>query len=68
MCEYSQTSADISFTQRRLCTLATETGRITLTDLRLVERDGDDVAERELSGEDEWRDVLRERFGVDLDP
>lgn len=67
MSEYSQTSPDISFTQRRLCTLATETGRITLTDLRLLERDGDEVTERELSGEDEWRAVLRELFGIDLE-
>jgi N-hydroxyarylamine O-acetyltransferase len=54
------------FTQRRLCTLATATGRITLSDLRLIERDGDRVAERELADEEEWRSVLLERFGVVL--
>jgi N-hydroxyarylamine O-acetyltransferase len=67
MCVYSQTSPDMLFTQRRLCTLATATGRITLSDLRLIERDGDQVAERELAGEEEWRSVLRERFGVVLE-
>ena len=66
MCEYSQTSPDMLFTQRRLCTLATTTGRITLSDLRLIERDGDRVSERELACEEEWRSVLRERFGVVL--
>ena len=66
MCEFSQTSPDMLFTQRRLCTLATADGRITLSDLRLIERVGDRVAERELEGEDEWRSVLRERFGVVL--
>jgi len=66
MCEYSQTSPDMLFTQRRLCTLATSTGRITLSDLRLIERDGDQVAERELADEEEWRSVLLERFGVAL--
>jgi N-hydroxyarylamine O-acetyltransferase len=66
MCEYSQTSPDMLFTQRRLCTLATATGRITLSDLRLIERDGDQVAERELADEEEWRSVLLERFGVVL--
>ena len=66
MCEYSQTSPDMLFTQRRLCTLATTTGRITLSDLRLIERDGDRVFERELACEEEWRSVLRERFGVVL--
>ncbi len=68
MCEYSQTSPDIMFTQRRLCTLATAGGRVTLSDLRLIERDGDRVSERELGGEDEWRRVLSERFAVVLDP
>jgi N-hydroxyarylamine O-acetyltransferase len=66
MCEFSQTSPDMIFTQRRLCTLATATGRITLSDLRLIERLGDGVTERELASEDEWRNVLRERFGVVL--
>jgi N-hydroxyarylamine O-acetyltransferase len=68
MCAYSQTSPDIIFTQRRLCTLATSNGRVTLTDLRLIERDGDSVSERQLEDEDEWRRVLRERFAVALDP
>jgi N-hydroxyarylamine O-acetyltransferase len=67
MCDHSQTSADMIFTQVRLCTLATATGRITLWDMRLTERDGDLVSERELEGEEEWRGVLRERFGVELD-
>ena len=40
--------------------------RITLSDLRLIERDGDRVSERELACEEEWRSVLRERFGVVL--
>ena len=66
MCEFSQTSPDMIFTQRRLCTLATATGRITLSDLRLIERDGGRVTERELAGEEQWRSVLRERFGVVL--
>ena len=66
MCEFSQTSPDMLFTQRRLCTLATADGRITLSDLRLIERVGDRVTERDLDGEDEWRSVLRERFGVVL--
>jgi N-hydroxyarylamine O-acetyltransferase len=66
MCEYSQTSPDMLFTQRRLCTLATATGRITLSDLRLIERDGESVTERELADEQEWRSVLLERFEIVL--
>jgi arylamine N-acetyltransferase len=39
-------------------------GRLRLRELVLTERRGDQVSERELAGEQEWRDCLRERFGV----
>ncbi|MEO8973391.1 MAG: arylamine N-acetyltransferase, partial [Ktedonobacteraceae bacterium] len=35
-CIYQQTSPDSHFTQQRICSLATPTGRITLSDLRLI--------------------------------
>jgi hypothetical protein len=34
--------------------------------LVLTERHGEQVSERELAGEREWRDCLLERFGVAL--
>src|SRR5712664_190814 len=33
MCRFHQTSPQSHFTQRRICSLATETGRITLSDM-----------------------------------
>jgi N-hydroxyarylamine O-acetyltransferase len=66
MCRWQQTSPDSVFVQRRLCTMATPEGRVTLSDLRLIERTGDRTTERDLSGEDEWRALLAERFGVRL--
>jgi N-hydroxyarylamine O-acetyltransferase len=53
-------------TRRRVCSLATPSGRITLSDLTLIETERGERAERALSGEQEYRDVLRQRFGVDL--
>jgi N-hydroxyarylamine O-acetyltransferase len=67
MSEYQQTSPQSVFTTRRMCSLATETGRITLTDLRLVETRDGRREERDLAGEGEWRSILAERFGVVLD-
>jgi hypothetical protein len=41
-------------------------GRLRLRELVLTERHGDEVSERELAGEREWRDCLLERFDVAL--
>lgn len=64
MCEHQQTSPQSSFTKRRLCTLATPDGRITLTDGKLIvtrhgEREETPVAD------EEWAEVLAARFGVE---
>lgn len=64
---YMQTSPDTHFTQKRVCTLATPGGRLTLSDYRLIETEDGRRAERTLSGEDEWRSVLADRFGIRLD-
>lgn len=55
------------FTQNRLCTLATPTGRITLSGLRLITTINGQKTERTLADETEWRAVLKEQFGVVLD-
>jgi N-hydroxyarylamine O-acetyltransferase len=66
MCHYHQTSPDSHFTRKRVCTLATLTGRITLIDLKLVIKKGTDSEERTLASEEEWNEVLRRDFGVQL--
>ena len=66
MCHYHQTSPDSHFTRQRICSLATPEGRITLSDEKLIETRGGTRQEELLSGEQEWRDKLRERFGVVL--
>jgi N-hydroxyarylamine O-acetyltransferase len=64
MCHYHQTSPSSPFTQRRVCSLATEDGRITLSERRLITTSGGDRRERELTDEREYALVLRERFGL----
>jgi N-hydroxyarylamine O-acetyltransferase len=66
MCRYHQTSPQSHFTQKRICSRATETGRITLSDMRLIETKGDKREERTLSDKKEYEAVLRERFGIVL--
>ena len=66
MCHYHQTSPDSHFTRKRVCSLATPEGRITVSGDRLIETRNGVREERVLHGDEEWRAVLREKFGVNL--
>jgi N-hydroxyarylamine O-acetyltransferase len=66
MCYYHQTSTESSFTRKRVCSLATPNGRITLSDMQLIVTEQGVRAERALADEDEFRLVLSEQFGIDL--
>jgi N-hydroxyarylamine O-acetyltransferase len=66
MCRYHQTSPESHFTQRRMCSLATVDGRITLTNMRLITTTGGERQERELTDQQEYAALLRERFGMEL--
>jgi len=63
-CLFQQTSPQSHFTQGRICTLATETGRITLSELRFITTTNGEKEERALADETEYAALLRERFGV----
>ncbi len=65
MCHFHQTSPQSHFTQRRICSLATRQGRITLSERRLIQTDGARRDERELTGEDEYAEALRKHFDID---
>jgi N-hydroxyarylamine O-acetyltransferase len=65
MCLYHQTSPQSHFTKGRVCSRATDDGRITLGGMRLVETSGSgERRERTLSGEEEYAAALREHFGI----
>lgn len=66
MCYYQQTSPESHFTQKRVCSLATPTGRITLSDLKFIASIAGKREERTLQSEEEYRAVLAERFGIVL--
>jgi N-hydroxyarylamine O-acetyltransferase len=67
MCRYHQTSPNSPFTRRRVCSLATLEGRITLSDRRFITTTGQQRHERLLASDDEYLAVLRSAFGIDLD-
>ncbi len=63
-CEYHQTSPESSFTRKRVCSLATPEGRLTLSDYRLIKREGSLRQERLLESEEEIADVLETHFDI----
>ena len=66
MCHYHQTSAESSFTQKRICSRATPGGRTTLSDMKLIVSDNGQREERMLASEGEWLRTLEEQFGIRL--
>lgn len=71
MCRYHQTSPDSHFTKARICSRATENGRITLSDMRLITTTGIGSKaireEKTLTDETEYATVLRNQFGIVMD-
>ena len=66
MCAYHQTSPKSHFTQKRICTLATPEGRVTLADFRLILTRHGQRQERMLESEVERSETLKKYFGVVL--
>jgi len=66
MCHYHQTSPESHFTRKRICTLATEDGRVTLADYKLILTRKGKREEQMLGSEGEWHDALQKHFGVVL--
>jgi N-hydroxyarylamine O-acetyltransferase len=65
MCRYHQTSPESHFTQSRICSRATEDGRVTLSGMRLITTSrGGGRKERALTSREEYAEMLREHFGI----
>ncbi len=65
MCVHQQTSPESHFTKGRICTRTTGTGRITLSELRLITtKNAGERVEENLAGEDAYAAALREHFGI----
>ena len=66
MCVYQQTAPESHFTQHRLCTLATPTGRITLSDQRYSVTEHGQKRESAIDDDAFWQ-LLQTDFGVEVD-
>lgn len=61
-----QTSSDSPFTRRRITTIATEGGRVTMIGRRLIITDSSTRLEKELCSETDYRESLKRYFGIEL--
>ncbi|MFT3910350.1 MAG: arylamine N-acetyltransferase [Ferruginibacter sp.] len=66
-CNYHQTNNESHFMQKRICSLPTKNGRITLTGNTLKITENGSVKENQLSNEEEVRQVLWNYFKIKLD-
>lgn len=66
MCHYHQTSPESIFTRRRVCSKARPGGRVTLSDMRMIETNGGKQQERVIADEEEYRAILAKEFGIIL--
>lgn len=66
MCHFHQTSPDSHFTKGRICSLATDDGRVTLSDMRFITTSDPEQLrhERTLNDQEEYERVLRDQFGI----
>lgn len=65
-CRYHQTSPDSGFTQKRICTLLTPTGRVTLADDVLITTRCGNRHEEPLPDDAAWLAALDVHFGIVL--
>lgn len=65
-CHYQQTAPQSHFTRRAVCSIATETGRLTLADGRYIVTLGEARSEWPVEGEAACRVILQNDFGIVL--
>jgi len=66
MCEYQQTSPESNFTKKSVCTIATESGRKTISNGKFIETTRDTRTENPINSETEYRNILRKHFQMEL--
>ena len=66
MCVYHQTSPHSTFPRARICSRATPQGRVTLSEMRLIQTTNGERTERMLESEEQYRRALLEYFGIEL--
>jgi len=65
MCHFQQTSPESHFTQNKICSLMTETGRKTLTRDKYIETENGERKESAVASEDQFDEILRREFNIE---
>jgi N-hydroxyarylamine O-acetyltransferase len=65
-CRWQQTSPESIFTQKRVCSVATPRGRITLSDMKLIVTENGNRTEQTLSEKEDFNEVLKRYFHFEL--
>jgi N-hydroxyarylamine O-acetyltransferase len=66
MCAFQQESPTSHFRTRMLCTIATDSGRITLSNNSLTITEGDKKDRIELNDEKDFYELLKKHFSIEL--
>lgn len=67
MCEYHQSNPNSHFMKKRLISIPTENGRITISGNTLKIKENNNMSEKELKNETEFKQVLWEYFKIALE-
>jgi N-hydroxyarylamine O-acetyltransferase len=65
MCAYQQTSPDSHFTKGKVCSLMTENGRKTLTDMKFIETQNGQKNEVNITSDEEFNQILAREFHIE---
>jgi N-hydroxyarylamine O-acetyltransferase len=64
MCDHHQHSPDSHFTQKSICSIATETGRISISGDKLIRTDHGNRIEHRIQNEAEYQQLLMQHFNM----
>jgi N-hydroxyarylamine O-acetyltransferase len=65
MCDFQQYSPESHFTNGKLCSIMTETGRKTLTDSKFIVTSNGERIDREIPDDAEFYRLLNDEFGIE---
>lgn len=65
-CYYHQTSPDSHFTRKKLCSIPTQNGRITLTDKSLKITNNESIEEIDINNEEQFYKMLKGHFEIEF--
>jgi N-hydroxyarylamine O-acetyltransferase len=66
MCEFQQTSSESSFTKKSVCSIATQYGRLTISNGKFIETSNGIRSERLIANNIEYRQILKQYFCMQL--